>query len=57
MKDYWKRKDLIILGKDKETERRNRGTPWNWTLCISPNSLRRNRMNSTRKDYAINTGY
>jgi hypothetical protein len=57
MKDPWKRKDLITSGKDKGTERRSRGTQWNWTLYIGPNSLRRNRTNNNRKVCAISMVY
>jgi hypothetical protein len=29
MKDPWKKKDLIILGKNKKTEKRNKEILWN----------------------------
>jgi hypothetical protein len=57
VKDPWKEKDLIISGKSKETEKRDRGIVWNWILYIGPNSPRRNGMNNTRKVCAMSADY
>jgi hypothetical protein len=53
MKDYWKRRDLIVSERNKGTEGRNKKTLWNWILYINPSSPRRNGTNNIRKDYAI----